>query len=94
MVDGYQTLLFVDDHHVLYRAGTRRVFCPAKRPAHHRVLAPTEPWEVAIGWTSIHRDEETGRYGLWYQAYTGDQRPTDATDASYAMPNQTTACTL
>ena len=75
MVDGYQTLLFVDDHHVLYRAGTRRVFCPAKRPAHHQVLAPTEPWEVAIGWTSIHRDEETGRYQLWYQAYTGDLAP-------------------
>ena len=75
MVDKSQTLLFVDDHHVLYRSGTQRAFCPAERPTRHRVLAPTEPWEVAIGWTSIHRDEETGRYQLWYQAYTGDLAP-------------------
>ncbi len=75
MADGAQTVLFVDDHHVLYRAGTERIFCPAQRPASHRVLAPSEPWEVAIGWTSIHRDAETGRYQLWYQAYTGDRAP-------------------
>ncbi len=75
MADGTQTLLFVDDHHVLYRAGTERTFCPAQRPTNHRVLAPSEPWEVAIGWTSIYRDAETGRYQLWYQAYTGDRAP-------------------
>ena len=69
------TLLLADDHHVLYRSGTRRVLHPPTRHASNPVLAPSEPWEVAIGWTSIYRDPASGRYQLWYQAFAGDRAP-------------------
>ena len=32
-----------------------------------------KPWEIAIGWVSDYRDPVTGRYQLWYQAFTGRQ---------------------
>jgi len=70
-----QTLLFADDYHVLYRAGTRRQLNPPIRYAANPVLTPSEPWEVAIGWTSIYRDPTSGRYQLWYQAFAGDRAP-------------------
>ena len=66
-----QTLLLVDDHHVLYRAGTRRVFHPAVPNPSNPVIYEDKPWEMAIGWTSVHRNPDTGRYQLWYQAYAG-----------------------
>jgi hypothetical protein len=66
-----RTILLVDDHDVLYRSGTKRVLHPLKRHSDKAVVAQTEPWEVAIGWTSIHRDAKTGKYQLWYQAYAG-----------------------
>ncbi|MCH2661797.1 hypothetical protein MK163_15240, partial [bacterium] len=68
-----RTLLFADDHHVLYRAGTRRIATPATRHPTNPLIAPTEPWEVALAWTSVYRDPQSGRYQLWYQAYTGDR---------------------
>jgi hypothetical protein len=70
-----RTLLMADDHHVLYRSGTRRALNPPVRHAANPVLAPSEPWEVAIGWTSIYRDPTSGRYQLWYQAFAGDRAP-------------------
>lgn len=66
-----RTLLLVDDHHVLYRSGTRRVFHPAKLNPTNPVIREDKPWEMAIGWTSVVRHPETGRYQLWYQAYAG-----------------------
>lgn len=66
-----QTLMFVDDHDVLHRSGTERVLQPAKRLTEKGVISQTKPWEVAIGWTSVHRDVATGKYQLWYQAYAG-----------------------
>lgn len=66
-----RTLLFLDDHHVLYRSGTTRVLHPARRAAENALVSQTKPWEVAIGWTSIYRDPHTGKYQLWYQAYAG-----------------------
>jgi hypothetical protein len=51
-----QTLLLVDDHDVLYRAGTRRVFNPPVRHAANSLITEDKPWELAIGWTSVHRD--------------------------------------
>lgn len=66
-----RTLLLVDDHHVLYRAGTRRVLNPARRSNDSPLVTEDKPWEVAIGWTSIYRDPQSGRYQLWYQAYSG-----------------------
>ena len=66
-----RTLLFVDDEHILYRSGTRRVMQFATRYEHNPVIRPSEPWETAIAWTSVYRHPETGRYQLWYQAFAG-----------------------
>lgn len=68
-----RTLLLVDDHHVLYRSGTERVLRPARRHSREPVVAQTEPWETAIGWTSVYRHPQTGVYQLWYQAYAGER---------------------
>ncbi|MBM3858724.1 MAG: hypothetical protein FJ395_03635 [Verrucomicrobia bacterium] len=65
------TILLVDDHDILYRSGTVRVLHPAQRHPQNPVILQDKPWEVAIGWTSIHRDAKTGKYQLWYQAYAG-----------------------
>eukprot|EP00913_Durusdinium_trenchii_P028501 g26729.t1 len=70
-----QTLLLVDDYHVLYRAGTKRVFHPAKLNPTNPVIREDKPWEMAIGWTSIIRHPKTGKYQLWYQAYGGHRDP-------------------
>jgi dienelactone hydrolase len=66
-----RTLLLVDDHHVMYRAGTKRVFHPAKLNETNPVIREDKPWEMAIAWTSVVRHQETGKYQLWYQAYAG-----------------------
>ena len=69
-----KTILFVDDHDVLYRAGTERVLTRFERSVGNPVVEAREyPWEVALGWTSIWRNPESGKYQLWYQAYTGDR---------------------
>jgi hypothetical protein len=66
------TLLLVDDHHVLYRPGTRRVLQPLRRyPRNPRIAGRDKPWEIAIAWSSVHRDPTSGRYQLWYQAFAG-----------------------
>ena len=67
-----RVVLLVDDHDVLYRSGTRRVLNRPKRCAMNPVVKPTKPWEVAIAWSSVYRDKDTGRYQLWYQAYAGN----------------------
>jgi len=66
-----QTLLLVDDHHVLYRSGTERFLNPPRRHSTKPLVPQLEPWETAIGWTSIYRNPQTGKYQLWYQAYVG-----------------------
>lgn len=66
-----QTLLLVDDYHVLYRSGTERVVRPATRYSKEAVIAQTKPWELTIAWTSVYRNPKTGKYQLWYQAYAG-----------------------
>ena len=63
--------LFVDDYHVLYRSGTERVFHSAKLNPTNPVIREDKPWEMAIGWTSVVRHPESGKYQLWYQAYAG-----------------------
>lgn len=65
------TILLVDDHDILYRAGTRRVLERPRRHASNPLIAEDRPWELAIGWMSVHRDPDTGRYQLWYQAHAG-----------------------
>ena len=67
-----RTLLFADDYHVLYRAGTQRVLQPLQRSAANPLIPGRDkPWEVAVAWTSIYRDPATGKYQLWYQAFAG-----------------------
>src|SRR5512134_1609553 len=67
-----RTLLLVDDHDVLYRSGTRRVLHQPQRHPKNPLVGEVKPWEVAIGWTSIYRDPQTGTYQLWYQAHAGN----------------------
>jgi hypothetical protein len=66
-----RTLLFVDDQDILYRAGTRRILEKPVRHARNPLITEDKPWEMAIAWTSVHRDKATGKYQLWYQAYAG-----------------------
>jgi|UniRef100_UPI003783A60D hypothetical protein len=66
-----RTILFVDDHDILFRAGTRRVLEKPVRHAKNPLITEDKPWEMAIAWTSVHRDKATGKYQLWYQAYAG-----------------------
>ena len=64
-----RTLLLIDDHDVLYHAGTKRVLQPMARltpgvPA----VAPTEDWEALLGYVSPHRMVD-GSLVLYYQCY-------------------------
>ncbi len=68
-----RTILFVDDHEILYRAGTKRVLQPLKRHSDKAIINMAHPWEVGIGYTSVYRDPKTGKYQLWYQAYAGNR---------------------
>ena len=43
-----QTILFVDDADILYRAGSERKIQPAQKRA-QPVIADAKPWELAIG---------------------------------------------
>jgi len=66
-----QTLLLVDDHHVLYRPGTMRILRPLDREPENPVILADRPWEQLISYCSVYRDSKDGRYQLWYQAYPG-----------------------
>ncbi|KAB2669636.1 MAG: hypothetical protein DVB31_06045 [Verrucomicrobia bacterium] len=69
-----RTILLADDDDVLYRSGTRRVAQSFERWKGNPVIHGREkPWEIAIGWMSVHRDSATGQYQLWYQAFSGDR---------------------
>lgn len=68
-----RTILFVDDHEILYRSGTNRVFQPPRRHADKALLGLSKPWELAIGYVTIHREPKSGKYQLWYQAYAGNR---------------------
>jgi hypothetical protein len=67
-----QAWLLLDDHHVLYRSGTRRVLHPPTRHAANPLVEPTEPWETALAWNSVYHDPVSGRYQLWYQSWLAD----------------------
>lgn len=79
-------ILFVDDHYVLYRSGTKRLFHPAKLNPSNPIVKEDQPWEMAIGWTSIYKNPKTGKFQLWYQAYGGgrDDRKTHKCVVCYA----------
>lgn len=68
-----RTLLLVDDYHVLYRSGTKRVLHPLTRhPKNPLILGREKPWEVAIAWSGVYRNPASGHYQLWYQSFAGD----------------------
>jgi hypothetical protein len=66
-----RTILLVDDHDVLYRAGTRRVLNPPARHPRNPVIGDERPYEKTVAYCSVHRDPTTGKYQLWYQAWAG-----------------------
>jgi len=68
-----RTILFVDDHDVLYRAGTKRFLNAPRRHSDKPLLAMDKPWEVGIGFTTVYREPKSGKYQLWYQAYAGNR---------------------
>lgn len=82
-----RTLLLVDEHHILYRSGTRRHIVPLKRYADNPLLTGgVYRWEDAIGWNSTYLDPETGLYKIWYQAYSGkrSRKPQERCVVCYA----------
>ena len=81
-----RTLLLVDDHDVLYRSGTERVFHPAVK-REEPVIAEEKLWEKAIAWNSVYRDPKTGKYQMWYQAYAGRGSP-----ATHSKTLDSTVC--
>ena len=74
-----RTLLMVDDHELLYRAGVKRELQPLTRPRPGvPVLAPTEPWESLLGYVSVHQVGD--RLMMWYQSYAANS--TDGVNGS------------
>ena len=69
-----ETLLFVDEHEILYRSGTKKVVHQLEKFKGNPVITPDNPerpWEKSIGWVSVWRNPQTGRMQMWYQAYSG-----------------------
>ena len=64
-----RTILLVDDREVLYRSGTKRVLRPLDRHPKNPMLPSDKPWELTVAYCSVHRDQTTGYYQLWYQAW-------------------------
>lgn len=79
-----QSLLLVDDHHILYRAGTERVQHHPLRHDINPLIPDDQPWEAAIAWSSVYRDPDSGKYQLWYQAYGGPDTPQPQCVTCYA----------
>ncbi len=82
----HQVLLMVDDHDIHSRPGTRRVLHQPIRGQPNPVISETKPWEAAIGYCSVHRDPQSGKYQVWYQAYAGQlaKDPTRRSVVAYA----------
>ncbi|MGH9581085.1 MAG: hypothetical protein ACRD2R_08830, partial [Terriglobales bacterium] len=68
------TLLFVDEHEILYRSGTKKIVHQLEKFKGNPVVTPDNPelpWEKSIQWVSVYRDPRTRRMQMWYQAYSG-----------------------
>lgn len=66
LVAAERTLLFVDDHEILYRPATRRVLHqPVRHEGNPLLTGPTLKHQVA--YCSVYRDAASGRYQMWYQ---------------------------
>lgn len=69
-----ETILFIDDEDVLYRSGTRKVVQQMEKSTDNPVITPDNPelpWEKSIQWVSAYRDPQSGKFQIWYQAYSG-----------------------
>ncbi len=69
-----ETLLFVDDHDILYRSGTKKFVHQLEKFKGNPVITPDNPerpWEKSIQWVSVYKDPATGKLQMWYQAYSG-----------------------
>lgn len=73
-----RTILFADDDDVLYRPGTIKRAVEFKKFSPDPVVVPEKPWEGMIGWTSVYRDPQSGKFQIWYQAYQ-EKRKEDKT---------------
>jgi len=69
MATNARTHLFVDDHDILYRAGTKRLPHTTKSYPGNPLIRDDKPWECkGTGYCSVYPNPESGRYQLWYQA--------------------------
>ena len=69
--DTKSTILMIDDHHILYRSGTKRNLKPLVRHSSRPLIGTDKPWETTIAYCSVYRNSITGKYQLWYQAWPG-----------------------
>jgi len=61
-----ETLLFVDDHDILYRPATQRTLHqPVRHKGNPLLVGPSIKHQVA--YCSVYRDAEANRYQMWYQ---------------------------
>ncbi len=65
-----RTILFVDDHDILYRPATRRVLHQPKRHEGNPLISGATI-KNQVGYCSVYRDPGTGRYQMWYQVTGG-----------------------
>jgi hypothetical protein len=81
-----KVLLMADDNLLLYRSGLKQVLQMPARHENNPVIPNDNPWELAIGYCSVHRDPTTGEYACWYQSYAGNraQDPTRRVTLCYA----------
>ncbi|MEE2614407.1 MAG: hypothetical protein VYC62_02345, partial [Verrucomicrobiota bacterium] len=49
------TILMIDDHHILYRSGTKRNLKPLVRHSSRPLIGTDKPWETTIGYCSVYR---------------------------------------
>ena len=63
-----ETLLFLDDHEVLYRSGTKRFVHSFEKFKGNPVITPDNPErprEKSIQWVIVYRDPKSGKMQLW-----------------------------
>ena len=79
---GNRTILLVDDHFVLYRPGTERILHRPIRHSQNPLVVCDKPWEAGtIAYCSVHRESESEKHQLWYQAW----HPTEGAHLCYAV---------
>ena len=65
----------MDDHHILYRPGTKRVCIRSCDISTKPLIASKQnPWEQDIAWSSVHRDPKSGRVSALVSVIRGKLR--------------------